>query len=36
MGPNPVEIFGSYMPWKMNEDTYVLNFMGGSQNWWRS
>ena len=32
MGPNPVEIFGSYMPWKMNEDTYVLNFMGGSQN----
>ena len=32
MGPNPVEIFGSYMTWKINEDTYVLNFMGGSQN----
>lgn len=32
MEPNLIEIFGSYMPWKINEDTFVLNFMGGSQN----
>ena len=32
MGPNPVEIFGSYMSWKINEDTWIINFMGGSQN----
>lgn len=32
MGSNPVEIFGSYMSWKINEDTSIINFMGGSQN----
>ena len=32
MEPNPVEIFGSYMSWKINEDTWIINFMGGSQN----
>ena len=29
---NPVEVFGSYMSWKLNEDTWVINFMNGSQN----
>ncbi len=32
MEPNPVEIFGSYMSWKINEDTWIINFMNGSQN----
>ena len=32
MAPDPVEIFGSYMSWKINEDTWIINFMGGSQN----
>ena len=32
MEPNPVEIFGSYMSWKISEDTSIINFMGGSQN----
>ncbi len=32
MEPNPVQIFGSYMSWKINEDTWIINFMGGSQN----
>ncbi len=32
MEPNLIEIFGSYMNWKINEDTWVINFMGGSQN----
>ncbi len=32
MEPNLIEIFGSYMNWKINEDTYIINFMGGSQN----
>ena len=32
MEPNPVEIFGSYMSWKINEDTWIISFMGGSQN----
>ncbi len=32
MEPNPVQIFGSYMSWKINADTWVINFMGGSQN----
>ena len=31
MGPNPVEIFGSYMSWKFSEDTHIISFMGGSQ-----
>ena len=31
MEPNPIQIFGSYMSWKLNEDTYVISFMGGSQ-----
>ena len=31
MEPNPVQIFGSYMSWKLNDDTYVISFMGGSQ-----
>ncbi|MBE7018076.1 MAG: MBL fold metallo-hydrolase [Ruminococcaceae bacterium] len=32
MEPNLIEIFGSYMSWKINEDTWIINFMGGSQN----
>jgi len=32
MKPDPVMIFGSYMSWKMNEDTRIINFMNGSQN----
>lgn len=32
MEPNPVEIFGSYISWKISEDTWIINFMGGSQN----
>ncbi len=32
MEPNPVQIFGSYMSWKINDDTWIINFMGGSQN----
>ncbi len=32
MEANLMEHFGSYMPWKINEDTWVINFMGGSQN----
>ena len=32
MEPNPVEIFGSYMSWKISEDTWIINCMGGSQN----
>lgn len=32
MEPNLVEIFGSYMSWKLNEDTWIINFMNGSQN----
>lgn len=32
MEPNLVETFGSYMSWKLNEDTWIINFMGGSQN----
>jgi len=30
--PNFVEIFGSYVAWKMDEETYIINFMNGSQN----
>lgn len=32
MEPNLVEVFGSYMSWKLNENTWVINFMNGSQN----
>lgn len=32
MEPNPIQIFGSYMSWKIREDTHIINFMGGSQN----
>lgn len=32
MEPNLIEIFGSYMSWKITEDTWVINAMGGSQN----
>lgn len=32
MQPTPEEIFGSYLSWKINEDTWIINFMGGSQN----
>lgn len=31
MEPNPVQIFGSYMSWKLNNDTHIISFMGGSQ-----
>ena len=27
-----VETFGSYLSWKLDEHTWILNFMGGSQN----
>lgn len=26
------EIFGAYLSWKINEDTWIINFMNGSQN----
>lgn len=32
METNLVEVFGSYMSWKLNENTWVINFMNGSQN----
>lgn len=32
MEPNLTEIFGSYLSWKINENTWVINFMNGSQN----
>ena len=32
MGPDLTEIFGSYMSWKINEDTWIINSMEGSQN----
>lgn len=32
MEPNLIDIFGSYMSWKIAEDTWVINAMGGSQN----
>lgn len=32
MEPNLTEIFGSYLSWKLNETTWVINFMNGSQN----
>lgn len=32
MEPNPVEIFGAYSSWKVSEDTWIINFMNGSQN----
>ena len=31
MEPNPVQIFGSYMSWKLSADTHIISFMGGSQ-----
>lgn len=32
MQPDLVQIFGSYVSWKINEDTHIINFMNGSQN----
>lgn len=32
MEPNLIETFGSYMSWKINEETWIINFMNGSQN----
>lgn len=32
MEPNLTEVFGSYMSYKMSEDTWIINFMNGSQN----
>lgn len=32
MEPNLIDIFGSYMSWKITEDTWVINSMEGSQN----
>lgn len=32
MQPNLLEIFASYTSWKCGEDTWIINFMGGSQN----
>ena len=32
MEPDLIQIFGSYMSWKLNENTWIINFMGGSQN----
>lgn len=31
MEPNPVQIFGSYLSWKFNDDTHIISFMNGSQ-----
>lgn len=31
MEPNLTEVFGSYISWKINEDTHIISFMGGSQ-----
>ncbi len=28
---DPVQIFGSYTSWKLNEDTHIISFMNGSQ-----
>ncbi len=32
MQPDLVEIFGSYLSWKLEEGTWIINFMNGSQN----
>ena len=32
MQPDLKEIFASYTSWKFNENTWIINFMGGSQN----
>ena len=32
MQPDKLEIFASYTSWKCGEDTWVINFMQGSQN----
>ena len=32
MEANLTEIFGTYMSWKLNENTWIINFMNGSQN----
>lgn len=32
MEANLVETFGAYMSWKLNENTWIINFMNGSQN----
>ncbi len=32
MEPNLDQVFGSYINWKINEDTWIINFMGGTQN----
>ena len=29
--PSPVEIFGSFMPWKIDEQTWIIQFMNGSE-----
>ena len=32
MEPNLLQVFASYTSWKCSEDTWIINFMGGSQN----
>ena len=32
MQPDLLDIFASYTSWKYNEDTWIINFMDGSQN----
>lgn len=32
MQPDLITVFGSYMSWKLNENTWIINFMNGSQN----
>lgn len=32
MKPNLTAIFGTYRSWKLTEDTWIINFMDGSQN----
>lgn len=32
MEPDLVQIFGTYRSWKLSEDTWIINFMEGSQN----
>ena len=31
MEPDLIQIFGSYMPWKLDDKTWIIQFMNGSQ-----
>ena len=32
MEPSLEEIFGSYMSWKLDNQTWIINFMNGTEN----